>query len=79
MVTAIRDTPQSAHAVEGWIKNWAPRVGRAVSAFRPVFDEMPPGGVGRFATVLDEIEQFGQRYRGALFGRRDLPPGESAA
>jgi len=79
MLTAIRDTPQSAHVVKGWIENWAPRVGRAVSAFRPVFDEMPPGGVGRFATVLDEIEQFGQRYRGALFGRRDLPPGESAA
>jgi hypothetical protein len=29
--------------------------------------------------VLDAIEQFGQRYRGALFGRRNLPPGESAA
>jgi toluene monooxygenase system protein E len=77
MLTAIRDTPLSAAAVEGWIKNWAPRVSRAISAFRPVFDEMSPGGVERFATVLNEIEQFGQRYRAALFGR--LPPGESAA
>lgn len=54
-------------AVEGWIKNWAPRVSRAVSAFRPIFDDMPPSGVVRFATVFNEIEQFGQRYRGALF------------
>ena len=79
IVTAIRDTPQSAHAVEGWIKNWVPRVSRALSAFRPVFDEIPPGGAGRFATVLNEIEQFGQRYRGALLTHRNLPTGESAA
>jgi hypothetical protein len=67
MLTAIRDTTESAPAVEGWIKNWAPRVSRAVSALRPIFDDMSPSGVVRFATVLNEIEQFGQRYRGALF------------
>jgi hypothetical protein len=78
LLNAIRDTPESAAAVERWIENWAPRVSRAVSAFRPIFDEMPPGGVERFATVLSEIEQFGQRYRGALFGRRDLPPKSAA-
>ena len=79
LLTAIRDTPQSAHAVEGWIKNWAPRVSRAVSALQPIFDEMSQGGAGSFATVLNEIEQFGQRYRGALFTHRDLPTGQSAA
>ena len=79
LLTAIRDTPESAPAVERWIENWAPRVSRAVSALQPIFDEMSQGGVGRFATVLNEIEQFGQRYRGALFTHRDLPTGESAA
>ena len=79
LLTAIRDTPESAHAVEGWIKNWAPRVSLAVAALQPIFDEMSQGGAGRFATVLNEIEQFGQRYRGALFTHRDLAPGESVA
>lgn len=79
LLTAIRDTPESAPAVERWIENWAPRVSRAVSALQPIFDEMSQGGAGRFATVLNEIEQFGQRYRGALFTHRDLPTGESAA
>jgi len=79
LLNAIRGTPESAPAVERWIENWTPRVSRAVSAFRPVFDEMLPGGVERSATVLNEIEQFGQRYRGALFTHRDLPTGESAA
>jgi len=68
-----------APAVERWIENWAPRVSRAVSALQPIFDEMSQGGAGRFATVLNEIEQFGQRYRGALLTHRDLPTGESAA
>ena len=79
VLAAIRDTPASASAVECWIGNWAPRVSRALSAFRPIFDEMPSGRVAHFATVLDEIEQFGQRYRGALFAARDLPPGESSS
>ena len=79
LLTAIRDTPESAPAVERWIENWAPRVSRAVSALQPIFDEMSQGGAGRFATVLNEIEQFGQRYRGALFTHRDLQIGESAA
>ena len=79
LLTAIRDTPESAPAVERWIENWAPRVSRAVSALQPIFDEMSQGGAGRFATVLNEIEQFGQRYRGALFTHRDLQTGESAA
>jgi len=79
LLTAIRDTPESAPAVEHWIENWAPRVSRAVSALQPMFEEMSQGGAGRFATVLNEIEQFGQRYRGALFTHRDLPTGESAA
>lgn len=79
LLTAIRDTPESAPAVERWIENWAPRVSRAVSALQPIFDEMSQVGAGRFATVLNEIEQFGQRYRGALFTHRDLPTGESAA
>ena len=56
-----------------------PRVSRAISAFHPIFDEMLPGGVERFATVLSEIEQFGQRYRESLFGRRDLLPGGFAS
>jgi hypothetical protein len=47
MVAAIRDTPQSAHAVEGWIKNWTPRVDRSVSVCLPIFDEMSQGGVRR--------------------------------
>jgi toluene monooxygenase system protein E len=79
LLTAIRDTPESASAIERWIENWVPRVSRAVSALQPIFDEMSQGGAGRFATVLNEIEQFGQRYRGPLSGRRDIPPGESAA
>ena len=79
LLTAIRDTPESAPAVERWIENWAPRVSRAVSALQPIFDEMSQGGAGRFATVLNEIEQFGQRYRGALFTHRDLQTGQSAA
>ena len=79
LLTAIRDTPESAPAVERWIENWAPRVSRAVSALQPIFDEMSQGGAGRFATVLNEIEQFGQRYRGGLFTHRDLQTGESAA
>ena len=37
-----------------------PRVSRAIAAFHPIFDEMLPGGEARFATVLGEIEQFGQ-------------------
>ena len=79
LLTAIRDTPESAPAVERWIENWAPRVSRAVSALQPIFDEMSQGGAGRFATVLNEIEQFGQRYRGALFTHRDLQTGQSGA
>jgi toluene monooxygenase system protein E len=79
LLTAIRDTPESASAIERWIENWVPRVSRAVSALQPIFEEMSQGGAGRFATVLNEIEQFGQRYRGPLSGRRDIPPGESAA
>ena len=79
LLTAIRDTPESAPAVERWIENWAPRVSRAVSALQPIFDEMSQGGAGRFATVLNEIEQFGQRYRGALFTHRDLQSGQSGA
>jgi hypothetical protein len=31
--TDIRDTPESAPVIEGWIENWAPRVSRAVSGF----------------------------------------------
>ena len=54
-----------------------PRVSRAIAAFHPIFDEMLPGGGVRFAPVLSEIEQFCQRYRESLFGRRDLLPGES--
>src|SRR6202040_693837 len=79
LLTAIRDTPESASAIERWIENWVPRVSRAVSALQPIFDEISQGGAGRFATVISEIEQFGQRYRGALFAHRDLPTGESAA
>ena len=60
MLTAIRDTPESAPVIKGWIEKWAPRVSRAVSAFRPIFDEMLPGSVERCATVLSEIDQFGQ-------------------
>lgn len=60
MLTAIRDTPESAPVIKGWIEKRAPRVSRAVSAFRPIFDEMLPGGVERCATVLSEIDQFGQ-------------------
>ncbi|MGA9130748.1 MAG: MmoB/DmpM family protein [Candidatus Sulfotelmatobacter sp.] len=79
ILTALRDTPESARVIEGWIENWAPRVNRAVSAFRPIFDEMLPGGVERCATVLSEIDQFGQRYRESLFGRRDVLPGGFAS
>jgi hypothetical protein len=60
MLTAIRDTPESAPVIKGWIEKRAPRVSRAVSAFRPIFDEMLPGGVERCATVLSEIDQFGR-------------------
>ncbi len=77
LLTAIRDTPASIPAVERWIETWVPRVSRAIAAFHPIFDEMLPGGEARFATVLGEIEQFGQRYRESLFGRRDLLPEES--
>lgn len=79
IVTAIRDTPESASAVVRWIETWTPRVSRAVSALQPIFDEVSQGDAGRFATVLNEIEQFGQRYRRTLFDRRDRSPGESAA
>lgn len=77
MLTAIRDTPQSTPAVERWIEIWVPRVSRAIAAFQPIFDKIPPGGGGRFATVLDDIEQFCQAYRESLFGPRDLLPGEA--
>jgi toluene monooxygenase system protein E len=33
MLTAIRDTPESAPVIEGWIENWAPRVSRAVARY----------------------------------------------
>ena len=79
LLTAIRDTPESASAIERWIENWVPRVSRAVSALQPIFDEISEGGAGRFATVTNEIEQFGRRNRGALFVHRDLPTGESVA
>jgi hypothetical protein len=74
ILTAIPDTPESAPVIEGWVENWAPRVSRAVSAFRPIFDEMVPSGA-HFATALSEIDQFGHRYRESLFGRRDILPG----
>ena len=77
MLTAIRDTPESIPAVERWIETWVPRVSRAIAAFHPIFDEMLSDGGGRFATVLDDIEQFCQAYRESLFGSRDLLPGES--
>jgi toluene monooxygenase system protein E len=77
MLTAIRDTPQSTPAVERWIEIWVPRVSRAIAAFHPIFEEMLPGGGVRFATVLDDIEQFCQAYRESLFGPRDLLPGEA--
>jgi toluene monooxygenase system protein E len=72
--TAIRDTPESALVVQGWIENWAPLISRAISAFLPIFDEMLPSGA-HFATALSEIEQSGQRYRESLFGHRDVLPG----
>jgi len=77
MLTAIRDTPPSTPAVERWIEIWVPRVSRAIAAFHPIFEEMLPGEGVRFATVLDDIEQFCQDYRESLFGPRDLLPGES--
>ena len=73
ILTAIEDTPESARVIEGWIENWAPRVSRAVSAFRPIFDGMLPTGA-RFATALSEIDQCGQRFRESLFGRRHVVP-----
>ena len=79
IVSAIRDTPESAPAVKRWIETWVPRVSRAISALQPIFDEMLQGEAGRFATVLNEIEQFGQHYRETLFDRRDLSPGEAVA
>ena len=45
--------------------------------FPPDVDEVLPSGA-HFATALTEIEQFGQRHRESLFGRRDLAPGESS-
>jgi hypothetical protein len=63
--------------IEGWIESWAPRVSRAVSAFRPIFDEMLPSGA-HFATALSEIEQFGQRYRESLFGPRTADPASNS-
>ena len=39
IVTAIRDTPESASAVVRWIETWTPRVSRAVSALQPIFDQ----------------------------------------
>ena len=74
ILTAIRDSPESAPVIEGWVENWAPRVSRAISAFRPIFDEMLPGGVERCATVFREIDQFGQLYRESLFGPRKADP-----
>jgi len=66
LLTAIRDTPQSARAIERWIENWVPRVSRAVSAFQPIYDGMSKEGESRFATVVNEIEQFERRCRGAF-------------
>jgi len=71
--TAFRDTPESAQVIKCWVENWTPRVSRALSAFRPIFDEMLPSGP-HFTAVLREVEEFGQRYRGSLFGRLDAPP-----
>jgi len=79
IVSAIRDTPESAPSVKRWIETWVPRVSRAISALQPIFDEMVQGGAGRFASVLNEIEQFGQHYRETLFDRRDLSTGEAVA
>jgi len=78
ILTAIRDTPESAPVIEGWVENWAPRVSRAISAFRPIFDEMLSGGVERCATVLREIDQFGQLYRESLFGPRKADPASNS-
>ncbi|HKV95685.1 MAG TPA: MmoB/DmpM family protein [Candidatus Angelobacter sp.] len=79
MLTAIRDRPESALAVKRWIETWTPRVSRAVSALQPIFDETSQDAAGRFSTVVNEIEQFGQRWRGAIFDHRDLSPGGSVA
>ena len=63
LLTAIRDTPESATAVERWVSRWVPRVNGALAAFHPIFDQALPGGPMRFRTVLDEIEGLVQRHR----------------
>jgi toluene monooxygenase system protein E len=74
MLTAIRDTPESATAMERWVARWVPRVNRAVAAFHPIFDQTLPGRVVRFQTVLDEIEGFGQRHREGTMDTGGLRP-----
>jgi toluene monooxygenase system protein E len=67
IMTAIRDTPESAAAVERWVARWTPHVDRAVAAFHPIFDQTLPGWVVPFQTILDDIEELGQRHRGGFF------------
>jgi toluene monooxygenase system protein E len=78
VLTAVRDTPESATAVEAWIERWESRVIRAIAGFRPVFDGMLTAEPSvNFAAVIDDIEQFGQRHRASALGRPSLKAGSA--
>ena len=75
VMTAIRDTPESAAAVGRWVARWTPRVDHAVAAFQPIFHQALPGGLVPFQTVLDHIDELVRRHRGDASGTGGLPAG----
>jgi toluene monooxygenase system protein E len=75
IMTAIRDTPESAAAVGRWVARWMPRVDHAVAAFQPIFHQTLPGGLVPFQTVLDHIDELVQRQRTGTCGTGGLPAG----
>ena len=75
IMTAIRDTPESAAAVGRWVARWTPCVHHAIAAFHPIFHQTLPGGVVPFQTVLDHIHELGQRHRAGTGGTGGLLAG----
>jgi toluene monooxygenase system protein E len=54
LLTAVRDNPKSATAVQRWIDHWTPPVRNAVCSFRPMFEAIPFGVSADLSTALDQ-------------------------
>lgn len=64
---AVEDTPANKGVLQGWINKWYPLAERAVTAFEPVFEEMP----GRpktlaFAEVVQQIKKDYSQYLNSM-------------